>query len=180
MRSLKPFLTLILLLLLFGCGGGNGNPQGGQTFVPGAPEAGKELAAGEVNLRLNAQDLGDGDWSLMLRATQATDLYQIAGSLLFNPESYELISVEAGGGLGGPDEAYFLNSDASDGVLDFAYTSRFYGRINSGDLNLLRVRIRPATEFSPADFSLQLDDGKLLARDSRKRVLEARFSRGDA
>lgn len=179
MHQIKPLLTVLFLLLLMGCGGG-GSVPGAQQLDQPLPVNNQPADSDQARLVLDAEALGNGEWSLMLRASQASDLYQIAGTLQFDPNAYELLSVEAGGGLGDPSEAYFVNSGGRNGELDFAYTSRYYGRINSGDLNLLRLKLRPTTEFSLADFSLPLETDSLLIRNSGKQLLEPSLSRGGA
>jgi hypothetical protein len=177
MNHLKQLLTLLVLLLLMGCGG-SGHDSGLPLTVsdPDSGQPGSQLEHA-ANLVLAAQALESGEWSLMLSSREASDIYQIAGSLLFDQTKYEIVSVEAGGGLGGPDEAYFVNSYESAGELDFAYTSRYFGSIHSGNINLLRLKIRPVDSFSLTDFSLPTTPDKLLVRDSHKRALETSFRR---
>ncbi len=176
MLRLNSTLTIIILLLLLGCGGGS-NAPGDQARL--SPPAGQPdpAAAGPVRLLLSAEPIAAGEWSLMLSSEDTGDLYQIAGSIEFDPQAYEVLSAEAGGGLGGPDEAYFVNSGSTDGTLDFAYTSRFFGRLNSGNLNLLRLRVRPSGQFSLADFNLATDTDRIRLRDSARQDLEFSFGR---
>lgn len=178
MRQLNSILTGFVLLMLLGCGGGKDSTG---TQLPFGPAAGDNPAGidadSTVRLVLDAENLSADEWSLMLRTQDAADLYQIAGSMLYPQDGYELLSVEAGGGLGGPDEAYFVNSESDSGKLDFAYTSRWYGRKNNGELNLLRLRIRAIDGFRLDDFELPQDSGMLRLRNSDKQDLEAEFSR---
>ncbi|MCB1186855.1 hypothetical protein KDL29_06770 [bacterium] len=178
MRQLKSIITCLTLLTLLGCGGGGADRGGNADLSPGgnAPLPGS-VDERSVSLLLEATPIQGDEWSLMLSAEDATDIYQLAGSVLFDPTMYEITSVEAGGGLGGPEDAYFVNSSADEGKLDFGYTSRWFGRVNSGDLNLLRLRVRALGDFSLGDFSLPLEPDSLRVRDSQKRELEPSLRR---
>ncbi|MCB1217605.1 hypothetical protein KDL44_09435 [bacterium] len=177
MRQLKSLVTCLGLLLLLGCGGSGSGDSGNTPLPAGNTAPGADNADRSISLVLEATPLTGDEWSLMLSADDAADLYQLAGSLQFDPLRYEVLSTEAGGGLGGPEEAYFLSSGEDSGTLDFAYTSRYWGRLNSGDLNLLRLRLRALDGFSLADFSLPLETDVLRLRDSRKRELEPSLRR---
>jgi hypothetical protein len=164
-----------LLLALVGCGGGDSDAirAGGPNSQPvGASEQGDaaiELSTVKegVNHRVN------------LHARGALDIYQIAGTLSFDGGRYSVVGIEAGGGLGGPEDAIFLCAESAPGRLDFAYTKRAYGPGVSGDAWLLSVLVEPqAGAFSLGDFSLAEGPGKLLVRDGRKQALSVSVARG--
>lgn len=164
---MKRLTALIGLLLLAACQGGGGTAPTLARATPdpfGAPP-------GPLQLELNAADTGD-QWRVTLQAPQAQDLYQLAGTLLYDPARYSIVTVEAGGGLGGPEESYFVWGQRTPGRIDFAYTRRYHGKGASGPTALLSVRFRPLAGFALADFTLDAAEGALLARDSLKRVLE--------
>lgn len=153
---MRRLLTLIGIVLLAGCRGGAGLD---------GPAA--ENNPGQLQLLLSAVQAG-ADWDLILSAHQASDLYQIAGALEFDATRYELLSSEAGGGLGGPDDSYFLAEQRQLGRLDFAYTMRFWGSGANGSLELLRLRVRAQNEMHLTDFELRTGPGELIARNGRK------------
>jgi hypothetical protein len=91
----------------------------------------------------------------------------------YDPQRYDLQNVEAGGGLGGPEECYFVGGESSAGRIAFAYTKKLYGPGVSGSVNLLSLRVAPKAGFSLSDFSLDTAPGKLLARNSKKQAFAA-------
>lgn len=107
---------------------------------------------------------------LMLAARDATDLYQVAGTLSYDPARYDLLNVEAGGGLGGPEDCYFVGGETVQGRVAFAYTKRWHGAGAQGSVNLLSVVIAPRRAFSLADFSVDTGPGQLLLRNSAKQA----------
>lgn len=167
-------LILSILVLLASCGGGHRTVRGGQQdLLPGSNRAGQPAPnpdAGSVKLTLTSEQDGS-DWRVNLMAPSASDLYQVGGTLTFDSTRYEVVAVEAGGGLGQPEDSYFVGQETSPGRVSFAYTKRFYGAGNSGKLWLLSLRVHPKGSFSAADFKLDQNQ-KLLARDSRKRVMK--------
>jgi hypothetical protein len=156
--------ALVLLLILTGCGGGSASRSGN----PNRPNGGVSDAAGTVKLTLDAEEQG-GEWRVNLRAPQATDLYQVAGTLTFDALKYEVVAVEAGGGLGQPEDSYFVGRETEPGRVAFAYTKRYHGSGVSGDTWLVSLRVRPTGKFNAADFKLLQGERQLTARDSRKR-----------
>lgn len=172
---LQSILLTTLLLALLGCGGGN-SPAG----APGADEgAGLQAnAPGSAALELSALR-ESANYRVNLYAQGVSDLYQIAGTLGFDGGRYRVLTVEAGGGLGSPQEAVFLGTESAPGQVDFAYTKRAYGTGYSGDLWLLSVVVEPLTGvFSLGDFTLDQTPGKLLLRNSKKQALNASVARG--
>jgi hypothetical protein len=168
-------LIVSLLLLLVSCGGGRSAPRSGdQNPPPGNPQAPVDLGptAGSVHVALNATQDGN-EWRVELVAPDASDLYQIGGTLAFDGAKYEVIAVEAGGGLGQPDTSYFVGQQTAPGRVDFAYTKRFFGEGSSGKLSLVHLRVRPTGRFELSDFRLDRAR-RLLARDSRRRLYEVR------
>lgn len=166
-------LIVSLLLVLASCGGGS-RPRGGQqdqppvTQQPGQPQP--DPAAGSLRVSLAAEQDGN-DWRINLIAPSATDLYQIGGTLAFDSAKYELITIEAGGGLGQPNDSYFVGKETAPGRIGFAYTKRYWGSGANGKLNLVTLRVRPTGGvFSLADFRLD-PNARLMARDSKKRVM---------
>ncbi len=160
-------LILLVLLILAGCGGGSSsraNP-GEQQNNNGASDA-----AGSVKLTLDAVQEGNV-WRINLRAPRASDLYQVAGTLAFDTLKYDVVAVEAGGGLGTPENSYFAGQETSPGRVAFAYTRRYYGAGVSGDTWLVSLRVSPSATFSLSDFTLLQGDGAVLCRDSQKRKL---------
>lgn len=173
---LRSILISASLLALLGCGGGANSPAG----APGAGQlnAPSSGAPGSAALDLSAQREG-ASYRVNLYAQGASDLYQIAGTLSFDGGRYRVLTVEAGGGLGSPEEAVFLGTESAPGQVDFAYTKRAYGAGYSGDLWLLSVIVEPqAGDFSLGDFSLDQQPGKLLLRDSKKQALSVSLTRG--
>jgi hypothetical protein len=167
-------LIFSLFLLLAGCAGGSSaGPRGGQDSAPVIP------AAGTLLLDFVTEQVGD-EVTVELRAPSAVDLYQVAGTLQFDPLRYEFVAVEAGGGLGQPGEALFVGQESQPGRVDFAYTQRWQGPGRNGLLRLLRLRVRATGQFDRADFSLDLRPDKLRARDSRRRDLAARLEGREA
>ena len=166
-------LIIFLLLLLASCGGGHRAARGGQQDqLPGNSTGGQPAAdpnAGNVHLTLTAEQDGS-DWRINLIAPSASDLYQIGGTLAFDSSKYEVVAVEAGGGLGQPENSYFVGKETSPGRVAFAYTKRFYGAGSSGKLWLVSLRVHPRSTFNAADFKLD-ENQKLMARDSKKRVM---------
>jgi hypothetical protein len=167
-------LIVSILLLLASCGGGRHSVRGGAPEQPGGgiqaggqPPANPE--AGSVRVSLSAEQDGS-DWRVNLIAPDASDLYQIGGTLAFDSTKYEVLTVEAGGGLGQPENSYFVGRETSPGRVAFAYTKRFYGAGASGKLWLVSLRVHPKGSFSAADFKLD-ENQKLMARDSKKRVM---------
>ena len=165
-------LLISLLLLLASCGGGQRVRSGQQDQLPGQapgyPQPNPD--AGSVHLTLTADDEG-GQWRVNLVAPSASDLYQVGGTLAFDSSKYSVVAVEAGGGLGQPADSYFVGQETSPGRVAFAYTKRYWGNGASGKLWLVSLRVKPTGTFSLADFKLD-PDAKLLARDSKKRVMQ--------
>jgi hypothetical protein len=129
-------------------------------------------------LELSAVKEG-ANYRVNLHARGATDLYQLAGSLQFDGGRYRVINIEAGGGLGGPEDAYFIGRETRPGNVDFAYTRRAYGAGASGDPWLLSLVVEPqAGELRLGDFSLDETARRLLVRDSHKRALPVQLRRG--
>ncbi|MBN2081441.1 hypothetical protein JW859_04445 [bacterium] len=168
---MKRLLTVLALILLAGCGGGGGAP------IQLPDDSGTAGEVGAVTLQLSAR-AEDGSWRVVLSAPNATDLYQLAGTLAFDPADYTVVDCRAGGGLGAPEECYFLSGEAIAGELDFAYTRRFHGAGASGDLCLLEVLVQPAAEFRLADFSLATGTEALKVRNSQRQLLRVGFRRG--
>jgi hypothetical protein len=167
-------LIVSLLLLLASCGGGHAAPRGGQQDqLPGSGATGGQPTpnpdAGSVRVTLTADQDGS-DWRVNLIAPSASDLYQIGGTIAFDSSKYAVVAVEAGGGLGQPDNSYFVGKETSPGRVAFAYTKRFYGAGANGKLWLVSLRVHPKGSFSAADFKLDPEQ-KLMARDSKKRVM---------
>jgi hypothetical protein len=171
-------LLLAVALLLAACGGGSGsrtNQNNGA--VPPVADAPGGDAAGRVTLALSAAR--DGElWRVNLKAPQATDLYQVGGTLAFDGGKYEVESIEAGGGLGQPATSYFIGQETAPGRVDFAYTRRFFGPGASGSVWLVSLRVRPTGQFRLSDFRLD-EQARLLARDSKKQSLTVTVG-GDA
>jgi len=161
------------LLLLAACQGGGGTAP---TLAPTAPDQVGE-PPNLLQLEITAAEVGDL-WRVTLQAPQAQDLYQLAGTLVYDPARYSIATVEAGGGLGGPEESYFVWGQRDPGRIDFAYTRRYYGAGVSGPAALLSVRVRPVAQFALADFRLDTAENALLARDGLKRVLEVSLGGG--
>jgi len=164
---MRRFLAAILLILAVGCRSGTGTPIP-EASSPGVGYTPPATPPSGLELQLNATAEQDS-WRITLSAPSATDLYQLAGTLIYEPERYTLRSVEAGGGLGGPQDAYFVWGEHDHGRLDFAYTKRYYGAGFSGQVSLLSIRVNALDGFRLADFRLDTSTGKLLARDSAKR-----------
>jgi hypothetical protein len=156
-------LPVLIFLLVSACGKGVGTPrqQGSQ---PG------DGTAGTVRLTLTSEEV-EGEYRVNLQAPGASDLYQVAGTLTFDPLKYEVVAIEAGGGLGQPDSSYFAGQETAPGRAVFAYTRRFWGEGADGDLWLVSLRVRPRGAFRLADFAVDRES-RLLARDSKKRELE--------
>lgn len=154
---------VLILLLIAGCGKGAGAPR-----QQGSQPAGD--SAGSVRLTLTAEEAA-GEWRVNLHAPGASDLYQVAGTLAFDPLKYDVVAVEAGGGLGQPDRSYFAGQETAPGRVAFAYTQRYWGEGSRGDLWLVSLRVRPRGEFRLGDFTLDRES-RLLARDSKKRALQ--------
>jgi hypothetical protein len=150
--------ALAMLLLLVSCGGG---------FNGARPGPGGKQSAGELALRLSASESG-GTVKVVLSAPAAADLYQLAGTLLYDADKYSILAVEAGGGLGNPEESYFFSSEQTPGKLGFAYTKRMWGAGANGACQLLVLRAEAKGAFSPADFKLDTRAGQLRARNSAK------------
>jgi len=171
---MKRLLTALALVLLAGCGGGG---SGTGTTIPLPDDAGTADETGAVTLELSAQ-AQDGNWRVVLSAPAATDLYQLAGTLAYDPADYTVLDCQAGGGLGAPEECYFLSGEAAAGEVDFAYTRRFHGAGASGDLCLLAVLVQSTGEFRLADFSLETAADQLVVRDSQRRRLAVDLRQG--
>src|SRR5688572_28815146 len=127
---------IFFLLILTACGKGAAPRQQGSGDAP--PEG----TAGSVRLVLDAEQDGS-QWRVNLRAPGARDLYQVGGTLAFDPLKYDVVAVEAGGGLGQPDSSYFAGQETEPGRVSFAYTRRYWGEGASGDLWLVSLRVRP-------------------------------------
>jgi hypothetical protein len=167
-------LIVSLLLILASCGGGGSRPRTGQPDAPagGVQQPGQpqpDPAAGSLRVTLTSEQDGN-DWRVTLTAPSASDLYQIGGTLAFDSAKYEVVSIEAGGGLGQPGDSYFVGKESSPGKVGFAYTKRYWGSGASGKLALVSLRVRPVGAFSLTDFKLD-PAAKLLARDSQRRVM---------
>ena len=156
---MKRYVMLLALLLLVGC-------QAGSALHD--PPQEQSAPALKLGLRLTAEQSG-GDWRVLLTAPNASDLYQIAGTLRYDPARYDVLGVEAGGGLGGFEDCYFLSGEPVPGSIAFAYTKRRHGAGAGGDVTLLAVRVSPRGAFRVADFELDSAPGALVARDSAKR-----------
>src|SRR5688500_16125138 len=139
-------ITLTLLLVLAGCGGGGSRARGGQPAAPGTvqqpgqPQA--DPAAGSLRVSLTAEQEGS-DWRVNLIAPAASDLYQIGGTLAFDSAKYEIVTIEARGGLGQPGDSYFVGKESAPGKVSFAYTKRYWGNGAIGKLSLVTLRVRP-------------------------------------
>jgi hypothetical protein len=188
LRTLFLILAGLLVLLCAACGGGNsrganlgaGNGAGqGNTAQQPASGSQSGLAAphsqsaGELELNIAAAPDGD-DWRVTLSASAAKDLYQLAGSIDFDPAAYEILSPEAGGGLGGPENAIFSAQQRISGRLDFAYSIRRFGPGRDGELSLISLKVRSLSGDKPSAsevaraFKLDNSEGRLLARSSSK------------
>ncbi|MCB1217603.1 hypothetical protein KDL44_09425 [bacterium] len=171
MRVIHVLAAAVLAVVLFvACGGGGGSQEAGTRL--GQPQPAEELSRGTLNLAMDSRAGSDGTTRVLLKAEQASDLYQIAGTLQYDPGLYELLLVEAGGGLGSPEEAYFLDGEGTPGRIDFAYTRRYFGAGISGEPLLLSVKVRPLGNFSLSDFSLDTSAGSYRLRDSHKQDME--------
>lgn len=170
---MRRWIAFISLLFLAGCGGGATGARlaPGSHTGPGGANTPPALA-GALKLTLRAAP-DVGGYRLMLCAPSVQDLYQIAGAVQYNPQRYDLQSIEAGGGLGGPEDCYFVGGETSPGRIAFAYTKMQYGPGAMGSVNLLCLRVAPKANFSLGDFSLDQAPGKLLARNSKKQVFTA-------
>jgi hypothetical protein len=186
LRSIHLTLICVAAFALAACGGSgvsrNNVTTGGNT--PATPAgldgaaAPHAQSAGGLSLAFRAVPEGS-DWRVTLAAPSARDLYQIAGSVEFDASQFEIVSPEAGGGLGGPGDAFFTAKESTPGKLDFAYTIRRYGPGRDGAVDLLSLLVRqknPASGLSDTAlaraFRLQTADGATLARSSSKQRFE--------
>lgn len=169
MRAIHVIAVAFIAAVLFvACGGGQSSGINANRQV----EPGQDQLRTALNLELSSEALDNGSYRVYLYGRQARDLYQIAGSLLFDTGLYTVELVEAGGGLGGPDESYFVDGQSEAGRLDFAYTRRWFGDGISGDPLLLSVTFRPLGSFSEKDFSIDSSPGAIRVRDSHKQDLQ--------
>jgi len=106
-----------------------------------------------------------------LTASGIDDLYKVAGTLNFPSGGYAVERIEAGGGLGGPGESFFFGKETSPGHIDFAYTKRYFGPGESGNLRILRIILGKTGQVVAGDFVLDNSPGKLMLRDSAKREI---------
>jgi hypothetical protein len=172
---------LLAALLMSGCGsGGNTTTDPGRTEQPGnndAPTPSGE--AGSVSLSLDALTEG-ASYRLVLSVPQAQDLYQLAGTLVYDPQRYRIERVEAGGGLGTPQDSYFMDAECTAGRRGFAYTRRFAGAGVGGPASLVHFIVTPLgqTHFALADFSLNTAEAPLKVRDSHKHEFRVSIMRG--
>lgn len=164
---MRKLLTLFAMILLAGCGGGG---QATLSPLPAGRPAPASNDARSLTLKLQAEDAG-ANRRVVLVATDAVDLYQLAGTLTYDSSRYQLVEAASAGGLGEPDDSYFMCQETEPGRLDFAYTRRFYGPGVTGEVPLLDVVVSPSAQFSLADFAIDDQPGELLARDSAKREL---------
>ena len=166
---MKRYILILILVLIAGCQGGAGTSQN-----PASPSenTGDPAVAGPIDLQLSAMSDGANE-RVVLTARDARDLYQIASTIVYDPARYEVLSIEAGGGLGMPEDSYFVAGEPESGRIDFAYTKRFSGPGASGDVNLLHIVVRPLDKFRLSDFRMDNAPGTTLVRDSRKRDVEA-------
>lgn len=171
MRALKAVAVVFAaVLFLFACGGGGGQ-QGQQS--PAQQVQGSDNALRQtLDLQLSSESYDDGSYRVLLHGKHARDLYQIAGSLRYDFALYEVIVVEAGGGLGQPDNSYFIDNIAEPGKLDFAYTRRWHGDGVNGDPLLMAVKVRPLGAFDLKDFRLEPQTDRFMLRDSDKQEID--------
>ena len=170
---MRRILALVALLALAGCRGGGFLPAHSDQDSPSGSTAGK------LSLSLDARQQG-GDYRLLLAAPSAEDLYQVAGTLLYDPQRYEVVAVESGGGLGDPTQSYFVSGETEQGRLRFAYTKRFWGEGASGPVSLMAIRVRPLSAFRLGDFQLDQRSGMLRVRNSRRDSFSVSVSYGEA
>lgn len=141
----------------------------------GATAAGE---AGDIRLALSAQPEG-GDYRLILAAPNAADLYQVGGTLVYDPQRYSIVRVEAGGGLGDPQTSYFFDGEQAPGRHGFAYTKRYAEAGASGPVSLLHFIVHPlGSRFNLDDFTLATRELPLKARDSKKHDFRVTLTRG--
>jgi hypothetical protein len=164
---MRRLLALVPVLFMCACGGGSARLGSGN-----APEAAGQ-SGGRAALNISARVEGSM-WRVDLMAEDAADLYQIAGTLDIDTAVCSVKLVEAGGGLGGPESAWFVGETDAGSRLDFAYTKRFHGPGASGDLRLLSVVVETTRSgLQPADleraFTLRQGAGELRVRDSERR-----------
>ena len=173
-NSIWIVVTLCLAACAAGCRGnsaavnlpasGGSNPAGGQ--------------ANTVRLTLDAKQEA-GDYRLILSAPNASDLYQLAGTLVYDPQRYTLQRVEAGGGLGGPEASYLFDGEHTAGRHAFAYTKRYAGPGANGAVSLLHFIVVPLQgKFKLDDFKLDTTAGQLKVRDSKKHDFSVSVTRG--
>ncbi len=160
---------VVAALLFVACGGGGGST--GVSDRVNQPQISPDGDRGTLSLVLSSETAADGNRRILLHGRNARDLYQIAASLRFDPVLYDIVLVEAGGGLGDPEQSYFLDSQSEPGKLDFAYTRRWYGDGVNGDPLLLSVKVRPLAAFNLSDFRIDNNTESIRVRDSRKHVL---------
>jgi hypothetical protein len=170
---MRRLLAICLLLLISSCGGG-GSQRAGSPAVSNGEQPSPGRTAGALKLQLDAVPDG-ARWRVNLTAPQAADLYQIAGTLEYDQQGLRIVNIEAGGGLGGPEDAYFLSSTDEPGRIDFAYTMRLYGPGASGSVNLVSFVVESAGGANlsavqlESAFTLPSSPVALRARDSQRR-----------
>jgi hypothetical protein len=161
---MQRFLFLLVLVCL--CA----SCQGNRFFQPGTTDPGGGQTASSVKLKLDAEPQG-ANWRVTLAATNAHDLYQAAGTLAFPAGTYDVLAIEAGGGLGGPQECIFAGKETAPGQVRFAYTRHYYGAGVDGTAALVSVVVVPHGKFTLGDFQLERGQGECVLRDSKKQAL---------
>lgn len=159
-------IAAVAVVLFVACGGNGSDPD---SSAPLPTETGSDRQV--LDLGLSSESYGDGTHRVLLHGHGARDLYQIAGTLNYDPALYEIVLVEAGGGLGNPEQSYFIDNRDVPGSLDFAYTRRWHGPGVDGDPLLLSVKVRPLGAFELSDFSIDTSADALRLRDSQKQDL---------
>jgi hypothetical protein len=169
MRAIHILAAACIAVLLFVACGGGGQPSG-VNADPQVDHSPDQLRSA-LDLDLSSEALDNGIYRILLHGRHAKDLYQIGATLEFDPALYEIVLVEAGGGLGGPHESYFIDGLTKPGKLDFAYTRRWFGDGISGDPLLLSVKVRPLGKFNKQDFRIDTSAAAIRVRDSKKQEM---------
>ena len=113
-----------------------------------------------------------------MAANDTADLYQIAATIRFPAGQYEIDRIEAGGGLGGPEESFFVGDVTEPGKLDFAYTRRFLGPGRNGRIQLISFRANFQGAFSLDDFAVADAPADLVVRDGSKQAITMQLPGG--
>jgi len=155
-RGLAVIAAAVLSVLAGGgCGGSSGSGGGAHSSTADHP--------GSVALFLDSRLVGD-QWEVAVRAADATELYQAACRVAYNPAALQPVAARRGSLVDGR-AAFFVKLDCA-GYVPCAFTYHLGEGTPAGEGEIVRLAFRIVDPRGDPGLALVSDPLFLIARDA--------------